>query len=184
MIRLIMCGRGIDRCLAEIRRSGKKGELAVGMYEHVLTQLLCRGPETAELISKRTKHGEWRIKNCIKYDLGSGYRLITVRIDERLYIPFIGSHDDADLWLERHKNDGFHPDDSKYRAISMVIEESAGTDDAAQKTVDGIDDLYEKQLREKLDDSLLKTVFQGLYQQGSELKNQHRRPATGNDVRE
>ena len=176
MIRLIMCARGIDRCLTEIRRSGKKGELAVGMYEQIIAQLGCRGPETVELISKRTKHGEWRIKNCIKYDLGSGYRLITVCIDERLYIPFIGTHDDADLWLERHRNDGFHPDDSNYRTRKIVIEESADTDDAAEKPVGGIEDLYEKQLQEKLDDSLLKTVFRGLYQQSSGLRDQPRRP--------
>lgn len=176
MIRLIMCACGIDRCLEEIRRSGKKGELAAAMYEQICARLRCRGPETAELISKRTKHGEWRIRNCIKYDLGSGYRLITVRIDERLYIPFVGTHDDADLWLEHHRNDGFHPDDANFRKIPIVIKDAATTECLTEKPADTLDDPYEKQLQEKLDDSLLKTVFRGLYQPGSASGDQPRRP--------
>ncbi len=176
MIRKIFCAYGIERCLAEIRRSGKKGELAVFMYEQIIAQLRCRGPETAELISKRTKHGEWRLKNCIKYDLGSGYRLITVRIDERLYIPFIGTHDDADLWLERHRNDGFHPDDSNYRAIEIVVEIAANDQSVNEKPVNRKEDPYEEQLQDKIDDTLLKMVFRGLYQQSSGSRDQSRRP--------
>lgn len=164
MIRSIHVARGLDRLVAELRRSGKKGELAVMQFEKIVGLLRLRGPEAMELLVKRTKHGEWRIRNCIKYDLGSGYRLITICIEDRLYIPFLGDHDESDLWLERHKNDGFLPLDAIFRDEPIAIPVTDGSDEAAGDQPANGEDPYEKQLQAKLDESLLKTVFQGLYQ--------------------
>ncbi|WP_417703447.1 3'-5' exonuclease [Rheinheimera aquimaris] len=56
---------------------------------------------------KRTKHGETRLPNVEKFDLGDGYRLIVQLIDgvkkTRVFL-FVGSHDDAQRWLDNHKN--------------------------------------------------------------------------------
>ena len=55
----------------------------------------------------RTKHGETRLPNVEKYDLGDGYRLIVQLIDginkTRVFL-FVGNHDDAQRWLDNHKN--------------------------------------------------------------------------------
>lgn len=55
----------------------------------------------------RTKHGETRLPNVEKFDLGDGYRLIVQLIDgvnkTRVFL-FVGSHDDAQRWLDNHKN--------------------------------------------------------------------------------
>lgn len=67
-------GKGIKR----LRKAGKQGEQAVNSFEEILSDLKnfsCRYKAT---VCKRTKNGEQRIRNCIKYDLGggvsSGYR--------------------------------------------------------------------------------------------------------------
>jgi superfamily I DNA/RNA helicase len=55
----------------------------------------------------RTKHGESRLPNVEKFDLGDGYRLIVQLVDgvnkTRVFL-FVGDHDDAQRWLDAHKN--------------------------------------------------------------------------------
>lgn len=55
----------------------------------------------------RTKHGESRLPNVEKYDLPDGYRLVVQLIDgvkkTRVFL-FVGNHDDAQRWLDAHKN--------------------------------------------------------------------------------
>ncbi|MGD1084649.1 MAG: UvrD-helicase domain-containing protein [Verrucomicrobiota bacterium] len=53
--------------------------------------------------SQTTDHGESRIKNCIKYDLGNGYRLVTVQQAEVVVLVYIGDHDSTQKWLARHE---------------------------------------------------------------------------------
>ena len=54
-----------------------------------------------------TNHGESRIKSCVKYNFGMGFRLVTVKRDKIIWVLFVGSHDDADAWL--NKNRGWTP---------------------------------------------------------------------------
>jgi superfamily I DNA/RNA helicase len=55
----------------------------------------------------RTKHGENRLPNVEKFDLGDGYRLVVQLVDgvkkTRVFL-FVGSHDDAQRWLDNHKH--------------------------------------------------------------------------------
>ena len=45
---------------------------------------------------------EARVRQLFKYDLGKGYRLITVKKHADLYILFIGDHDRCDRWLDTY----------------------------------------------------------------------------------
>ena len=63
---------------------------------------------TGEIQSlSRTKHGESRIPHVEKYDLSDGHRLVVQLVDgqakERAFL-FVGSHDDAQRWLDNHRN--------------------------------------------------------------------------------
>lgn len=55
----------------------------------------------------RTKNGETRLENVEKYDLGNGFRLVVQLVDgvkkSRVFL-FAGTHDDAQRWLDTHKN--------------------------------------------------------------------------------
>jgi superfamily I DNA/RNA helicase len=55
----------------------------------------------------RTKHGESRIPNVEKYDLPEAYRLVVQLVDgvlkTRAFL-FLGNHDEAEHWLDTHKN--------------------------------------------------------------------------------
>ena len=55
----------------------------------------------------RTKHGETRLPNVEKYDLSDGHRLVVQLVDgvkkSRAFL-FAGAHDEAERWLDNHKD--------------------------------------------------------------------------------
>lgn len=83
-------------------RYGKKAALAAERAGAIIAGLKIRGrmPDRA---ATPTRHGELRIRGVRKYSLGSGYRLITYRQGQRLYLLFAGAHDSCDLWLENNR---------------------------------------------------------------------------------
>lgn len=154
----------LSRQARELTKAGKKGERAVATYEMIVDSLRHAGTRDEAVFCKRTKKGEQRMKNCVKYDLGGGYRLITVRSGEHLFIPFLGDHDDTDVWFDRHRCDTFQPDESLYECERIAIQDE-GLEKSAELNVsdEGEEDTYEEELLARLDDSTLKAVFKGLY---------------------
>lgn len=135
-------------------------------FERICTILRSARQETKEIFIKRTKNGEYRLKYCVKYDLGGGYRLITVRVDDRLYLPYLCSHDEVDQWLDRQGCPDFEPVESAYQAetLSSGVPELSGTSEVKDTISQPELDRYEEALMAKLDDALLKSIFQGLMQ--------------------
>ena len=43
-----------------------------------------------------------RIKNSLKFDLGSGFRLICIKEKPNIHAVFMGDHDRCDAWLNHH----------------------------------------------------------------------------------
>lgn len=148
----------------QLQRSTAKGKQALSHYE-TLVKLMCNNAfDNVELLSKRTKYGEFRIQNCVKYDLGAGYRLITIKNKDRLFIQFIGTHDEADSWLNTNK--GFIPCLSKrcyprQYTIDPRPEEATPPPSAAEQQADE----YEERLLNTLDDKILQQIFCGLCDQ-------------------
>ncbi len=54
---------------------------------------------SAGRLSPRTDR---RLKNSLKFDLGSGFRLICTREKDAIHVMFLGDHDSCDTWLTRH----------------------------------------------------------------------------------
>jgi len=52
-----------------------------------------------------TNHGETRIKHCVKYDLGDGWRLITRQDAKSCAFLFMGDHEDCDRWLDNRRGE-------------------------------------------------------------------------------
>ncbi|MEA2897382.1 MAG: hypothetical protein QOJ84_2997 [Bradyrhizobium sp.] len=60
-----------------------------------------------------TKHGETRIKNCVKYELGDGWRLVTRQTDKTCTFLFVGDHEDTERWIAGHKGESIGVKDSR-----------------------------------------------------------------------
>ncbi len=147
-------------------RAGKMGESAAARCERLLDLIRSKGLMAEAVYGKRTKNGEYRISKCIKYDLGGGYRLVTIKDGQSLFVPFVGDHDETDLWLEHHRYDSYHGDDPAYLSEDICPgdqpqEEQLEIEDSREGEVL---DPYEEQLLAKVDETMLKSVFHGLFQ--------------------
>ena len=60
-----------------------------------------------------TNHGESRLPKCVKYDLGEGWRLVTVQDERTCGLVFVGSHDEVDHFLDQHRGARFGLRDGK-----------------------------------------------------------------------
>jgi hypothetical protein len=103
----------------------------------------------------RTRHGETRIKHCVKYDLQAFSRLITVQTDGYCMLLYAGSHDDCDHWLDGHR--GFEPVvDDNNRAV--VTFRSIGQ--AESERVSPVAGHYSRPLFERLPEDLYEALVE------------------------
>ena len=164
MIRYVHYSWSLEKQLEGLRKAGKKAELAAGKCATILNEIKHYGCQCETVLSQRTRKGELRIKNCVKYDLGGGYRLVTIRVDCHLFITFVGSHDDTDQWIEHHRYDTFIPRKLLYRCEERVAQSDvAKVSHYEPQMADDMNDEYEDQLNARLDETQLKSIFQGLF---------------------
>ncbi len=102
MLQCIHLDPRIHKCLEMLRRSGKKAALAADKVEEIIARLR-NGGVIPDRVGTVTKHGELRIKGVMKYDLGSGYRLVTYKQGRRFFLLYAGSHDDCHRWIENNR---------------------------------------------------------------------------------
>ena len=150
----------LDKQLQALSRAGKKAALAAGQARDIVQKLksgrLCRG--NAGTV---TRHGESRIKGCIKYDLGSGYRLVTFRQGEDLLLLFAGNHDDCHRWIENNREIPIDRIKGRSKVIPVETDSPEGRlyedDDRGGADPQGAEDVSDR-----LDDSQLRIIFSGL----------------------
>lgn len=160
-----------SRQISRLRKADKKALLAVKQYEKILEKIVHLSQNPAlDCKRKLTKYGEMRLDDCRKYDLGSGYRLITVQQNNCVILAFIGSHDSCHKWLEKRKKEGqgtarlIKLDTSELKAsIDAVVAES----EFVEKLAKG-QDLYEEKLLQRLDQKTLRHIFAGLCRSSSQ----------------
>ncbi len=84
--------------------SGGKGQIVINRITSLIGKFSLRMEDSFKDFHV-TNHGESRIKHCIKYDFGDGYRLITIQNKKFVLFCFAGNHTLCDKWIE--KNRGF-----------------------------------------------------------------------------
>ncbi|WP_319407681.1 hypothetical protein [uncultured Desulfosarcina sp.] len=102
MIERIHIDPKLEKCLATLRKGSRRACLAVDRVETIIEEVK-RGKLPPEETCTFTRNGEGRIKGCRKYDLNAGYRLITLKQGEDLYLLFVGTHDDCTRWIENNR---------------------------------------------------------------------------------
>lgn len=94
----------LNKCFRDLIKCGKKGKDVITKTRAAQSEAATEG-EIRSL--KRTNHGETRLANIEKYDLGDGYRLVIQLVDglnkTRAFL-FAGNHDDTEDWLDSHKD--------------------------------------------------------------------------------
>jgi hypothetical protein len=95
----------LERSLEQLRRGDGRASMAARTAEGIIRSLAAG--DVASVNHKLTSHGEARLEKAVKFDLGAGYRMVSVRAGEALLMLFAGSHDDCDRWLERNRGMSF-----------------------------------------------------------------------------
>jgi hypothetical protein len=152
------------RQLNRLPLAGRQGVLALEQAREIMTRLVKSAAPAGDLRHKQTKHGELRLANCRKYDLGGGYRLVTVQDDDCLVLACIGSHDDCHRWLEKQREAAI--DLAAVKAAGRLVEiadELESPPPAADAApVPAREDPYEEALMERINQEVLRQVFRGL----------------------
>lgn len=145
----------IKQCDA-LRKGGKKERDILLRAETIMTRLQ-HNPLDEKAECRRTYNGEFRLKDCRKYNLSCGFRLIGLKRTDRLIFSYIGSHDDCQRWIENNRS---YLDEIDSVPLSLDFGKQAEPDSSKEciKKHQNEDE-YEEQLMELLDDYMLREVF-------------------------
>ena len=148
----------VEDRIEQLKKAGK----ALAQRAQRIIESLASGtaPNTAAAAGSFTKFGEKRIKNCRKYDLGCGYRLITLQREQTLFIPIVGTHDECQRWLADHSR--LKAYDAGKGSVFQIASEQQRQRDSAMIVSDSRDDPEDKDCDEKLTEQQLRSVFRGL----------------------
>lgn len=92
-----------QKTLADMRRKGGVASKAAEEVDRIIGRLTEPGAQPADAFGQITRHGETRIPHCVKYQLGSGHRLVCVQTHNAIQLLFVGNHDECDRWIDRNK---------------------------------------------------------------------------------
>lgn len=167
MIRFIHLEKRFEKELEALWTGGEKGMAASQKANELLEALTRNGPPDLKKVGKLTGWGEKRIEGCIKYDLGSGFRMICFRRGETLFISYIGTHDDCHNWLDHYC--GRHNWVAKENGItrSVQLTEISEDPEAVPQDEDFEKD-YDDWLMDQMDEKILKKIFGALVKNGKQ----------------
>ncbi len=172
--------RAFRKQFQSMYRGGKKERTIIERAEAIIRRLQTDLWDE-KAACKRTHNGEMRLRDCRKYNLSCGFRLISLKRDERLIFTCIGSHDDCQKWIENNRD---FQDEIESRPMPLLpcgkqgaspvgaMHEKLVLDDEQNDEQNGEhddrpDDEYEEQLMSQLNDHLLREVFSGLCHKAS-----------------
>ncbi len=151
----------VERRLEDLKQSGKAGKIIAEKITTIIENLKSDPFSDAGNTSFNfTRYGEKRLKYCRKIDLGCGYRLIILQKDSTLIIPFLGTHDETQRWLETN-NKSKMIGEGKGIFISCDSNKGLFSTDLSNDD-DGYMDENEDEYPVNLSEQDLRIVFRGL----------------------
>lgn len=159
MLKFVHSNAKFEKRLNALKKSEKMAVSAAKKAEEIISNIINNGEVPLSILGKFTRHGEARIKNCIKFDIGKGHRLVCVKEKENLFLFFIGTHDDCATWIENNRKLSPDPDNKnniRYE-ISHPVKQMVNfiSEDLTESD-------YEDLLFKKITEKDLQYVFRGL----------------------
>jgi hypothetical protein len=160
-MKYIFVSSKVESCIAALKKNGKSGNTLARKVTRIFDALASgKVQRHIHTMDSYTKYGEKRLKNFLKYDLGCGYRLITLKRGNTIFIPFLGSHDECQRWLEKYSpSKTFHA--GKGRVIHIKDQKQPTCENFTNKEHSDLDeDDYD--IFQNVTDNDLRSVFKGL----------------------
>lgn len=108
-----------------MKRTGGRKKKAADQVEALLGRISMEEDDPFKGL-RITKHGETRIKKCIKYDLTDFARLVTIRDNDCDILLYVGDHEDVDRWLNSNAGMTFGVD-SHSRLEPIAVSDPHGS---------------------------------------------------------
>lgn len=159
MLKYVHSNPKFEKRLNALKQSEKMAVSAARKAEDIINTIIQNGETPLSMSGKLTRHGEWRIRNCIKFDIGKGYRLVCVKEKEHLYLLYAGTHDDCSAWIENNRN--YSPDPEKKNSIIHRVCITGNSDHDPSCPSENDPD-YEDLLMQRITDKELQHIFKGL----------------------
>jgi hypothetical protein len=151
----------VEDRIEKLKKSGKAGNALAQRAQSIIESLASgKALNTAGAVASFTKYGEKRIKNCRKFDLGCGYRLIALQRGQTLFIPIFGTHDECQRWLDDHSR--LKAYDAGKGTLFQIARVQQPNNHSASISADCRDDSEDQDGDEKLTDRQLRIVFRGI----------------------
>ncbi|EIM64979.1 hypothetical protein [Desulfobacter postgatei] len=107
----------LERQLTAMEGQANAPSIAAGRARKIIEAMIQgRTSQASGLFRARS---DARVKNCWKYDLGAGYRLICIRTKQIIYIMHIGDHESCDVWLNNNSKKQPHNTEIKMTAFTI-----------------------------------------------------------------
>jgi hypothetical protein len=148
--------------LKNLLKAGSNAAPAARHAQAIIDQFINGGIRNLKNAGRFTKYGDARIKNCVKFDLVRGYRLVGILLDQGIAFIYVGSHDECDHWIKN--NAWLEPNLDKKRNRVVKIREPAPDEIEAQCVLemDPLESDYDKLVLGDLTEQDLRKIFCGL----------------------
>ncbi|MCP3942631.1 MAG: hypothetical protein GY710_14240 [Desulfobacteraceae bacterium] len=90
----------VERQLAALEKQAKNPSIVADRARRIIDALI-RGMRLTSAGRLKRKIDK-RLKNCLKFDLGQGFRLLGIKEGAIICILFVGDHDRCDNWLDNY----------------------------------------------------------------------------------
>ena len=158
MISYVLLSSNFTRQLKRLHQAGGTAKVVVEHAEAIIQQWVSGEVKSPRQLTRSTRYGEGRIKNCWKYDLFEAYRLLTVMAEDHLIFLFVGSHDECDQWIGHNR--GWEPGVEK-RGNKILPVHQATLRASAEEESDE-DEAAEDYLLDEIDERDLRIIFSGI----------------------
>jgi translation initiation factor 2B subunit (eIF-2B alpha/beta/delta family) len=149
----------VEHQIEALKNDGKAGRAVARRAAAIIENLTAKGVGSyLDDVGSYTRYGEKRIRNCRKYDLSCGYRLVTLQRGVKLFVLFLGTHDACQRWLKNHRRlkEVIAGNGEEFQILSeSPLPANQADTDAADSSVDDEEEL-------QLSDQEMRRVFCGL----------------------
>lgn len=155
MIKKLFIDKKFFKKIEDMRCDGGVSKIVANRAEKMISNLQKkRGNHISAL--KFTRNGENRVKNCLKIELGHGFRIICFKKDASLFMINLFSHEESHKWLNERLGKIFNETLIVYDNFVLFETENNDNDIA---TEDFEIDEYENNLMSRIDENILKSIF-------------------------
>lgn len=152
----------LTKQLKTLLRGGANAAPAAQHAQAIIDRFIGAGGCDPKLIGRLTRYGEARIRNCIKFDLVRGYRLVGILLDHGISFLYVGSHDECDRWIK--DNAGLEPilDKKRNKVVEAKKKLSGERQAESESEMDTSESDYDEPALGDLTDHDLRKIFCGL----------------------